>query len=77
MTPVRTPDFAHEINQPLNAIRMAAENALDRLRSGPIDPSYIEGKLTVIVEQTMRAAALVRELSANTIPAGQSRGPER
>jgi len=55
-------DLAHEINQPLNAIRMAAENARDRLRSGQIDFSYLDGKLTAIVEQTMRAAALVREL---------------
>jgi C4-dicarboxylate-specific signal transduction histidine kinase len=56
------PDLAHELNQPLNAIRMAAENALDRLRSGRADGSYLETKLTAIVEQTMRAADLVREL---------------
>ncbi len=56
------PDFAHEINQPLNVIRMAAETALDRLRSGRVDGPYLESRLTVIVEQTLRAADLVREL---------------
>jgi C4-dicarboxylate-specific signal transduction histidine kinase len=56
------PDLAHELNQPLNAIRMAAENALDRLRSGRADGAYLETKLSAIVEQTMRAADLVREL---------------
>lgn len=56
------PDLAHELNQPLNAIRMAAENALDRLRSGRADEAYLETKLAAIVEQTMRAADLVREL---------------
>jgi two-component system cell cycle sensor histidine kinase/response regulator CckA len=56
------PDLAHELNQPLNAIRMAAENALERLRSGRADGSYLETKLSAIVEQTMRAAELVREL---------------
>ena len=56
------PDLAHELNQPLNAIRMAAENALERLRSGRADGTYLETKLSAIVEQTMRAAELVREL---------------
>ena len=41
---------------------MAAENALDRLRSGRADETYLETKLNAIVEQTMRAADLVREL---------------
>ena len=56
------PDLAHELNQPLNAIRMAAENALERPRSGRADGTYLETKLSAIVEQTMRAAELVREL---------------
>ena len=60
-TPI-LPDLAHELNQPLNAIRMAAENALERLRSGRADNAYLEGKLVAIVEQTVRAADLVREL---------------
>ena len=59
------PDLAHELNQPLNAIRMAAENALDRLQSGRADNSYLQAKLSAIVEQTLRAADLVRELRRN------------
>lgn len=65
------PDLAHELNQPLNAIRMAAETALDRLRSGRMDGPYLESKLTVIVEQTLRAADLVRELRGDS---GRSSG---
>ena len=59
---LKLPDFAHELNQPLNAIRMAAENALERLRSGRADAAYLEAKLTAIIDQTIRAADLVREL---------------
>jgi two-component system, cell cycle sensor histidine kinase and response regulator CckA len=55
-------DLAHELNQPLNTIRMAAENALERLRSGRADTAYLENKLAAIVDQTVRAAELVREL---------------
>ena len=55
-------DLAHDLNQPLNAIRMAAENALERLRSGRADNVYLESKLAAIVDQTVRAAELVREL---------------
>jgi C4-dicarboxylate-specific signal transduction histidine kinase len=66
----KLPDLAHELNQPLNAIRMAAENALDRLRSGRADDSYLETKLAAIVEQTMRAADLVRELRRDGEPPG-------
>ena len=62
MTSSKTADLGHELNQPLNAIRMAAENALDRLRSGRADNAYLESKLVTIVDQTERAAELVREL---------------
>ena len=62
------PDLAHELNQPLKDIRMAAENALDRLRSGRADGAYLETKLSAIVEQTMRAADLVRELRRDGEP---------
>jgi C4-dicarboxylate-specific signal transduction histidine kinase len=62
MTSPKVTDLAHELNQPLNAIRMAAENALERLRSGRADNAYLENKLAAIVDQTVRAAELVREL---------------
>ena len=62
MTGSKSADLAHELNQPLNAIRMAAENALERLRSGRADNAYLESKLAAIVDQTVRAAELVREL---------------
>jgi two-component system cell cycle sensor histidine kinase/response regulator CckA len=62
MTGSKSADLAHELNQPLNTIRMAAENALERLRSGRADTAYLENKLAAIVDQTVRAAELVREL---------------
>jgi|GraSoiStandDraft_51_1057287.scaffolds.fasta_scaffold542279_2 two-component system cell cycle sensor histidine kinase/response regulator CckA len=62
MTGSKLADLAHELNQPLNTIRMAAENALERLRSGRADTAYLENKLAAIVDQTVRAAELVREL---------------
>ena len=63
----KTADLGHELNQPLNAIRMAAENALDRLRSGRADNAYLESKLVTIVDQTERAAELVRELQKQQV----------
>ena len=69
-------DLAHELNQPLNAIRMAAENALDRLRSGRADTAYLEGKLTAIVDQTMRAAGLVKTLRNGEAGSRAGQDPE-
>ncbi|HXV25082.1 MAG TPA: histidine kinase dimerization/phospho-acceptor domain-containing protein [Alphaproteobacteria bacterium] len=64
-------DLAHELNQPLNAIRMAAENALILLRSGRADHGYLETKLSTIVEQTVRAAELVRDLREERDSSGE------
>ncbi len=54
--------MAHEINQPLNTIRMAAENALLEISEpaqGEIEDSYIAEKLGVVVSQTERAAKII------------------
>ena len=47
---------AHELNQPLNVIRLAAGNC--RLRVDP-ESTYLVGKLSRIEEQTARAASII------------------
>jgi len=50
---------AHELNQPLNAIRMAAGNSRRKVSNGTADSEYLNGKLNRIEEQTARAAAII------------------
>jgi len=54
-----TTGLLHEINQPLNVMRMAAANALKRLENGTAEPSYLEDKLHRIEAQIERTARLV------------------
>jgi len=51
--------MAHELNQPLGVIRMAAANSQRRLSRGKADPEYLNGKLERIVGQTERAAQII------------------
>ncbi|MGK0293649.1 MAG: C4-dicarboxylate-specific signal transduction histidine kinase [Porticoccaceae bacterium] len=50
---------AHELNQPLNVIRMAAGNSRRRISKGTADTEYLNDKLKRIEEQTARAAAII------------------
>ncbi len=50
---------AHELNQPLNVIRMAADSTLERVEDGEFDADYLLGKLERISAQTERAAAII------------------
>jgi PAS domain S-box-containing protein len=50
---------AHELNQPLNVIRMASGNVLRKLSKGTADSEYLNDKLERIEEQTVRAAAII------------------
>ena len=50
---------AHELNQPLNVIRMAADSTIERIEEGDFDADYLRGKLTRISAQTERAAAII------------------
>ena len=54
-----TTGLLHEINQPLNVMRMAVANALKRLENGTAEPSYLEDKLRRIEVQIERTARLV------------------
>jgi len=50
---------AHELNQPLNVIRLSADNAAARLTSGSASPEYLAEKLRRISSQTERAARII------------------
>lgn len=54
-----TTSVAHELNQPLNVIRMAAGNIRRKMSKGNIDPDYVADKLERIEEQTARAAVII------------------
>jgi PAS domain S-box-containing protein len=52
--------MAHELNQPLNVIRMAADNMIELLEDDEeLEPSYVYGKLQRISAQTVRAASII------------------
>ncbi|MBT6275061.1 MAG: PAS domain S-box protein [Chromatiales bacterium] len=50
---------AHELNQPLNVIRMASGNSLRRLSKGEASKEYLQEKLERISGQTERAASII------------------
>lgn len=50
---------AHELNQPLNVIRMAAWNSRRKIANNSADSEYLNNKLERIEEQTARAAAII------------------
>ena len=53
---------AHELNQPLNVIRMAAGNSRRRMAKGTADTDYLTDKLERIEGQTARAAAIIEHM---------------
>ncbi|MBT5752875.1 MAG: PAS domain-containing protein [Rhodospirillaceae bacterium] len=50
---------AHELNQPLNVIRMAISNVQEHNDSGSIESEYLSGKLDKVVRQVERAASII------------------
>lgn len=53
---------AHELNQPLNVIRLAAGNCERRIKAGQADNAFILGKLERINRQVTRAAAIINHM---------------
>ncbi|MBS5839899.1 MAG: PAS domain-containing protein [Pseudomonas sp.] len=51
--------LAHEINQPLNVMRMAIVNVLKRLSNGDVQIDYLQEKLNRLDTQVQRAARVV------------------
>nr|WP_256584145.1 PAS domain-containing sensor histidine kinase [Pseudomonas sp. SDI] len=54
--------LAHEINQPLNVMRMALVNTLKRLESGDVQLDYLQDKLKRIDAQVSRASRVVEHM---------------
>jgi signal transduction histidine kinase len=50
---------AHELNQPLNIIRMAASNSRRSISEGTAGLEYLDNKLERIEAQSLRAAAII------------------
>lgn len=50
--------LAHEINQPLGVIRLAASNALAGMKKG-LPPEHLAGKLDRIIQQTVRMSRII------------------
>lgn len=55
-------DVAHELNQPLNVIRMAIENALIIGESPEPDAELVRSKLHLVIGQIDRVAEIIRHL---------------
>jgi len=54
--------MAHEMNQPLNVMRMAVANVLKRLAGGDAPVDYLQDKLLRIESQVQRAARIVEHM---------------
>jgi len=54
--------MAHELNQPLNIIQMAAENLKDITESGTVSAEDIESNLERIIGQTERASSIITHM---------------
>lgn len=53
---------AHELNQPLSTIVLAAKNVENRLSRGTLEDSYLSGKLLRIGDQVTRASNIIDHL---------------
>ncbi|MBW7997145.1 MAG: PAS domain S-box protein, partial [Candidatus Glassbacteria bacterium] len=51
--------IAHELNQPLSVIRMAADSTLERLEDGDVGSEYLRRKLDRINAQIERAVGII------------------
>ncbi len=54
--------IAHELNQPLNVIRMAANNILRKSNREVLDADYLTGKLHKVIRQIERASAIIDQM---------------
>ncbi|MEI6159595.1 MAG: ATP-binding protein [Roseococcus sp.] len=67
--------LAHELNQPLAGISMAAENAQRTLETMAEAPSRLRDKLSLIVDLTQRAAAIIDHIRIFGRSETAGRGP--
>ena len=69
--------LAHELNQPLTSITLAAENAARMADRSPFDASRLKAKLDVVVAMAARASGLVENLRDFARVDGSPRVPLR
>ena len=55
-------NIAHELNQPLTVVGMAAQNSLLGIEEDGCDIDFLRGKLATIVEQTHRMGGIVNHM---------------
>jgi C4-dicarboxylate-specific signal transduction histidine kinase len=71
--------MAHELNQPLAVIRMAAENAMQEMEIAPPQDAglaeFLNIKLTRIAGQTERATKVISQLRAHARPGDERPSP--
>ncbi len=69
--------LAHELNQPLNIIRLASDNALFKLspQLSEKDLSHIKSKLERINAQTVRASQIISHMRAFSQQGGDEKAP--
>jgi PAS domain S-box-containing protein len=53
---------AHELNQPMNVIRMAVTNLIHRQKAGQLDEEYMMAKLARIERQIARATMIIEHM---------------
>lgn len=64
--------MAHELSQPLNTIRLAAENTLMAIEQGRADSEFEQAKLTLIARQAENMGELIKRMCV----VGRSEGPQ-
>jgi signal transduction histidine kinase len=57
-----TVGVAHELNQPLNTVRLAADNALLSREQGDLDPSFTDAKLRLISDQAANMGEIIQRM---------------
>jgi PAS domain S-box-containing protein len=66
---------AHELNQPLNVIRLASGNIRTKISLGTASPEYLTDKLLRIEGQTARAAGIIDHMQMFGRHASEEPGP--
>ena len=54
--------IAHELNQPLNVIRMATDNIMRKNDKGVLDTDYLTDKLNKVISQIERASSIIDQM---------------
>jgi PAS domain S-box-containing protein len=68
-----TTGVAHELNQPLSVIRMAAERVMDGLESGEVDRDFLSERMERIASQIERAGTIIDHMRIFGRPASEEK----